>query len=235
MRTTLIGMTIVLGITSAGPARAACVGDCNRDLQVTVDELVLGVHIAAAPADFARCDAFDANEDARVTIEELVTAVGHVRSSCPLEPTATPSPTATPTVPPGCAEVEVVTALAYDPDDVPQLAGVTLTLSYAEATVSIPGSGAVASVLDRLTDRSAVGFFQAEDLDTDANQRDDQVRVAYVTTETIPPGPFIGVRFDCEGGAAPPSAGDFTCRIVDASDGLGFPVEGVDCQLTITD
>lgn len=65
---------------TAGPR--ACVGDCNGDTRVTVEELVRGVHIALARSDLGECAAFDANLDARVTIDELIAAVDSALRGC---------------------------------------------------------------------------------------------------------------------------------------------------------
>ena len=50
------------------------VGDCNGDLDVSIDELVLGVNMALGSAA-ADCTRFDANGDGAVSIDELVAAV----------------------------------------------------------------------------------------------------------------------------------------------------------------
>jgi hypothetical protein len=71
------------------------VGDCNGDLEVTVDELVLGVNIALGQADLAQCLAFDANRDGSVTVDELIQGVNNALFGCffvPPTPTATPEP-----------------------------------------------------------------------------------------------------------------------------------------------
>ena len=60
-----------------------CIGDCNRNRMVTVDELVTGVAIALDLRPAADCAAFDGNEDARVSIDELVDAVGAALEGCP--------------------------------------------------------------------------------------------------------------------------------------------------------
>jgi hypothetical protein len=58
---------------SAQPPRA---GDCNRDLRVGVEEMVLGVNIALGQAPLAGCLHFDEDADGRVSISELLAAVG---------------------------------------------------------------------------------------------------------------------------------------------------------------
>jgi hypothetical protein len=51
------------------------VGDCNRDLVVTVDEVLLGVNLALGRRHLSACPRFDGNGNGRVGIEELVSAV----------------------------------------------------------------------------------------------------------------------------------------------------------------
>jgi hypothetical protein len=50
-------------------------GDCNEDLEVSVNELVLGVAIALQAQPLSACTEFDANHDGVVSVAELVTAV----------------------------------------------------------------------------------------------------------------------------------------------------------------
>jgi ELWxxDGT repeat protein len=50
---------------------AACVGDCDGDRNVTVDELVKGTMIDLGELVSEQCSSFDANLDATVTVDEL--------------------------------------------------------------------------------------------------------------------------------------------------------------------
>ena len=68
---------------------AACIGDCNADGAVTVDELLLSVNIALGSAAATVCAAVDANGDGEVTINELLAAVNAALNGCPA--TVTPS------------------------------------------------------------------------------------------------------------------------------------------------
>lgn len=77
----------------ASPVSAAtegCVGDCNGDGKVTVDELVVGTQLALT-AGVTGCTAIDADCDGSVAIDELVVAVGYALGGCPVFPTPTPS------------------------------------------------------------------------------------------------------------------------------------------------
>lgn len=59
-----------------------CDGDCSGDRQVSVDELILAVAIAAGKTGVDACDAGDANDDRRITVDEVVSAVGSALSGC---------------------------------------------------------------------------------------------------------------------------------------------------------
>jgi hypothetical protein len=84
-------------------AEASCVGDCNGDGQVTINELILGVNIALGVAPVSACEAF-ANNQGVVDIAQLIKGVNNALEGCPAGPTPTNTPptvvgtpTATPT------------------------------------------------------------------------------------------------------------------------------------------
>lgn len=79
-----LGLILVAGITSA--ARASCVGDCNNDGEVSIDEILLSVNIALGSAPMVNCPAADRNLDNEVTVEEILAAVNAALTGCPLEP-----------------------------------------------------------------------------------------------------------------------------------------------------
>jgi hypothetical protein len=82
----------------AAPA-GECLGDCNGDRVVSVDELVLGVAIGIEREEVGRCRAFDSDDDLRVAVGELVGGVGNALRGCtPAAPTHTATPTASETV-----------------------------------------------------------------------------------------------------------------------------------------
>jgi hypothetical protein len=60
----------------------ACIGDCDGDGQVTVDEILLGITIALGEADISTCPAFDVDGTGTVTVDELMTAVGNALNGC---------------------------------------------------------------------------------------------------------------------------------------------------------
>jgi ELWxxDGT repeat protein len=61
----------------------ACAGDCDRDGEVRLAELVAGVGIALARADLAACAMVDVDVDENVAISELVSAVRNAIEGCP--------------------------------------------------------------------------------------------------------------------------------------------------------
>lgn len=67
---------------TATPSTGLCLGDCNRDQAVTVDEIIAGVNIALGNLSLATCSAFDSNRDAFVTVEEIVRSVNLALNGC---------------------------------------------------------------------------------------------------------------------------------------------------------
>lgn len=66
---------------SAGTA-ASCVGDCNGDGVVTVNEIIIGVNIALGNQTLDQCPSFDANGNGAVTVDELIKAVNNALNGC---------------------------------------------------------------------------------------------------------------------------------------------------------
>ena len=62
------GICAVILTVTATPVAAQCVGDCNGDEEVTINELLTGVNIALGNAPVESCPVFDANDDGEVTI-----------------------------------------------------------------------------------------------------------------------------------------------------------------------
>lgn len=97
----------------AGPAAAACTGDCDGDGRVRINELVAAVGIALGQSPIGACAAVDADGDRQVTIAELIAATNALLSGCPPDPS--PSPTAPPTESPSPSP----TATANQPPALP--------------------------------------------------------------------------------------------------------------------
>lgn len=98
-----LGGTALFLVAASTPAKAQCVGDCNGDGMVVINELVLGVNIALGLAPVSACEAF-ANQEGIVNVAQLVRGVNNALNGCP-PPGATPTatepvgPTATATQP----------------------------------------------------------------------------------------------------------------------------------------
>jgi len=72
--------------------KSLCVGDCNADGEVTVNELITGVNIALGTSPVDTCAVFDQDQSGSVEVNELITGVNNALSGCP-----SPAPTASPT------------------------------------------------------------------------------------------------------------------------------------------
>lgn len=71
---------------------SACIGDCNEDGVVTVDELILSADIALRSRPVELCPITDANEDDRIGIDEVVQAVDNTLNGCPMPSIPTSGP-----------------------------------------------------------------------------------------------------------------------------------------------
>jgi hypothetical protein len=60
-----------------------CVGDCNGDGEVTIDELLTGVGIGLGSIPYDQCPAFDADRNQSLTIDELLQGVIDTLDGCP--------------------------------------------------------------------------------------------------------------------------------------------------------
>lgn len=77
----------------------ACVGDCNLDGGVSIDELVTNVGIAISQSSVDVCRIADMNTDGFIAINELIASVNFSLEGCPetrVLPTPSPSPSSTP-------------------------------------------------------------------------------------------------------------------------------------------
>lgn len=64
------------------PAAEACLGDCNDDGRVAINELVHGVNIALNNAGASACPTLDRNHNGQVSVDELVAAVARALNGC---------------------------------------------------------------------------------------------------------------------------------------------------------
>lgn len=94
----LLLQAAALQMPPAAAGDAPCIGDCNGDGVVTVNELITGVNIALGSVPLMACPAFDRDGDGMVAIGELIAGVSNLLYGCGVtpptaRPTATPSPT----------------------------------------------------------------------------------------------------------------------------------------------
>jgi uncharacterized delta-60 repeat protein len=68
---------------SATATPVLCVGDCDRDGRVTVDDILTMVNIALGNTSVTDCLPGDANSDDTVTAEEILAAVNNALDGCP--------------------------------------------------------------------------------------------------------------------------------------------------------
>ena len=66
---------------SLGPP-PVCLGDCNGDVQVTIDDLITEVNVALGWQKAWVCSRGDANGDRQITVDEILVAVNHALSGC---------------------------------------------------------------------------------------------------------------------------------------------------------
>ncbi|MEO8602513.1 MAG: hypothetical protein ABI629_08060 [bacterium] len=95
----------------ATSARAACVGDCDGNGEVSVSELIASVSILLGSASLDSCSAIDADGNGAVSVDELVAAVNNALGGCRADGTPTPpSPTVTSTAMPTASAPPTLTA-----------------------------------------------------------------------------------------------------------------------------
>ncbi|MBI3785777.1 MAG: hypothetical protein HY270_20480 [Deltaproteobacteria bacterium] len=64
------------------PPEVGCIGDCNGDGALTINELVLLLNMALDRTALSACPAGDANGDGAITVDEIVVAVGNSLNGC---------------------------------------------------------------------------------------------------------------------------------------------------------
>ncbi|MCX8072757.1 MAG: hypothetical protein N3C12_09935 [Candidatus Binatia bacterium] len=79
----LVTAAALVALLGASPATAQrrCLGDCNGDQQVTVDEIITMVNIALGAQQVSACPVADPNGDNQVTIDEIIQAVNSLLTS----------------------------------------------------------------------------------------------------------------------------------------------------------
>jgi len=70
------------GTPTADSTAHSCVGDCDDDVAVTIDELVRGIRIVEGNETLASCASLDCNVTGRATVDCLVRAVSNALGGC---------------------------------------------------------------------------------------------------------------------------------------------------------
>jgi hypothetical protein len=84
-------------------------------------------------------------------------------------------------------------------------------------SVNLPGTGTDMSVKERV-DFAGSGLTVVNDFDESGDLTDDTLTTSLVGTDVLPAGTFATITFDCVAGQPVPSASDFTCTVVSASN-----------------
>jgi len=71
-----------VGTPTATPTLGQCVGDCNMDGVVAINEEVIGVNILLGSLPFSQCPEFDKNGNHMVEVNELVSGVNSLLEGC---------------------------------------------------------------------------------------------------------------------------------------------------------
>jgi hypothetical protein len=74
--------TSTLTPTPSPTAETECVGDCDGDGRVDINELILGVNIALNAQPVSACPPFDTNGSGAVEIDELIGGVNAALGGC---------------------------------------------------------------------------------------------------------------------------------------------------------
>ena len=69
--------------TATSPSRPPCIGDCDGNGEVTVDELIIMVNIALETLPLSACPIGDADGSGDITVNEIIEAVGFALTMCP--------------------------------------------------------------------------------------------------------------------------------------------------------
>lgn len=112
----VIAALLAAALLAPLPAPAQCVGDCDGNNRVTIDDLIKGVNIALSALPVKECPAF-ANNMGEVNISQLILGVNNALNGCPppvptATATATVEATATATEEPTATATEESTATA---------------------------------------------------------------------------------------------------------------------------
>lgn len=71
------------GPTPTTPRLSPCLGDCDADGRVSINEIIMAINISLDMVSLDACRPCDGNIDGLVTVDELVKAVGNALRACP--------------------------------------------------------------------------------------------------------------------------------------------------------
>jgi len=131
----IMGFMVCCGASAAAPVAVPCVGDCNDDRTVTVDEILLIAGIALGEADIATCPAGDVTSDGQITVDEIIAAVNSALNGCEAQ-SATPTPSFAATLTPTNSPNATVT---LTPSSIPT--GTPTPTSSPTGTATLTPSG----------------------------------------------------------------------------------------------
>jgi hypothetical protein len=81
--TTTVTASPALTPTATVPSPTpTCIGDCNGDSRVTVDETLTMVNIGLGTTALQTCGAGDANGDGKITVDEILASVNNALNGC---------------------------------------------------------------------------------------------------------------------------------------------------------
>lgn len=126
--------------TSATPKpslTSSCVGDCNDDQKVTVNEILVMVNVALGSAVLSNCQAGDANTDGKITVSDILVAVNNALGTCAGAPT--PTPTGGPTT--HTVVVGPNGLLVFDPSDLTIHVGDTVEWTWSSGGHNVVSGG----------------------------------------------------------------------------------------------
>ena len=70
-------------VVNVNPPVEGCLGDCNSNNTVAINELITGVNIALGSIPMNECQKFDVSGDGSVEIDELIAGVNNSLNGCP--------------------------------------------------------------------------------------------------------------------------------------------------------
>ncbi len=187
-----IATLLLVGVLALGAcadrAAAQCVGDCNGDGEVTINELILGVNIDLGDQPVSACEAF-ADSEGQVTMAQLILGVNNALYGCrATSPTPTETPTETPT---GTPAAGVCTFLSGP------------TQSHLELNVGALANPVILGLVGSLTINCDVPGGGSEGQCTCAAGAIDPIRIPGIGTVCIAaaPDPCPSAVVACDGGA----------------------------------